>query len=689
MQHTSAKVIVGRDLRFRLPAYVPPEVFEKLHQVTPYNKSCFTIPYAATEATLRQIKQVYRKAGFELEFSYDTLEALKQARKTERVITFKHEGAQVLVQAKSFLPALVDEKLRKTWAIFDGTKKRWTLRQPGAILLAKQAFEKAGLTVRLEGFNFRRNLPRLKLPRTVPVRLFTFQSTAVKFIIQKQGRAGLFDDMGLGKTIEAMAATLELVRQGKARRILILAPSSLLFQWQLELHKRFNLQPTLVTSSTPKLDRADAFTSPLVLMNYELFLREHETILEKQFDTVILDEVTRVKSFNAKTSDAVKRILASNVIALTGTPLENRLAELHNIVTIIQPGYLGSWKQFVAEFANEDEFHNVTLKRSEVRKLRSRLRKISIRRTKKEVAKDLPELTTQWVTVKLAKSQQYLYDFLADMFVKTITTMEKNRRLKRESVIENPLAQQGEELRQLTLLREVCADVSMIRNYLQNMETRKDVSAEQFKESKFYKVLKELATHLEPENSKLSELLELLEALLVNEHKVVIFSQYAQIVNVISEALTKQKVSNVTHTGTISAGVKQTVLKQFKTNKSIKVLVASDSAQYGLNLQEADVVINYDLPWNPAKLQQRISRLHRIGQKNRVLAINLLVKDTVEENVKETLKEKADLFKTITGTDLIETEVIPVQLLMKWFGLPNLSRGEVELIPQEESKVSV
>ncbi len=201
--------------------------------------------------------------------------------------------------------------------------------------------------------------------------------------------------------------------------------------------------------------------------------------------------------------------------------------------------------------------------------------------------------------------------------------------------------------------------------------------------------MKELATHLEPENSKLSELLELLEALLENEHKVVIFSQYAQIVNVISEALTKQKVSNVTHTGTISAGVKQTVLKQFKTNKSIKVLVASDSAQYGLNLQEADVVINYDLPWNPAKLQQRISRLHRIGQKIRVLAINLLVKDTVEENVKETLKEKADLFKTITGTDLIETEVIPVQLLMKWFGLPNLSRGEVELIPQEESKVSV
>jgi SNF2 family DNA or RNA helicase len=181
-----------------------------------------------------------------------------------------------------------------------------------------------------------------------------------------------------------------------------------------------------------------------------------------------------------------------------------------------------------------------------------------------------------------------------------------------------------------------------------------------------------VVARLEPENAKLVELRELVEDLTEQSHKLVIFSQFVPIVNLIQEELAGQGIPTLVYHGQLSNDERNLTLKKFTETSDYRVLASTDAGQFGLNLQAADVVVNYDLPWNPARLQQRIARLHRIGQTNKVLAVNFVVKGTIEEHVRDVLERKRKLFRDVTVSEMADSEDLTLEELRDIFGLDML-----------------
>ena len=181
---------------------------------------------------------------------------------------------------------------------------------------------------------------------------------------------------------------------------------------------------------------------------------------------------------------------------------------------------------------------------------------------------------------------------------------------------------------------------------------------------------------LEPENAKLVELKELVDDLTEQSHKIVIFSQFIPVVNLIQEELDGKGIHTLVYHGQLSRDERIINLRRFTEQSDFSVLASTDAGQFGLNLQAADVVVNYDLPWNPARLLQRIARLHRIGQTNKVLAVNFVVKGTIEEHVRDVLERKRDLFRKVTVSDMTDSEELSLDELREIFGFDMVKLAE-------------
>ncbi len=233
---------------------------------------------------------------------------------------------------------------------------------------------------------------------------------------------------------------------------------------------------------------------------------------------------------------------------------------------------------------------------------------------------------------------------------------------------EGPNPFTANRIRLYTLLREACADISMIAGYLRRKQRENTRDAMTLRESAIFRRLIRAVSKLEPENAKLVELKELVKDLTEQGHKLVIFSQYVPVVNLIQEELSNEGTPTLVYNGQLSQDARIQALKDFQENPEYRVLASTDAGQFGLNLQAADVVVNYDLPWNPARLQQRIARLHRIGQVNKVLAVNFVVKGTVEEHVRDVLERKRKLFRDVTVSDLAESHDLDLDELKEIFG---------------------
>jgi SNF2 family DNA or RNA helicase len=450
----------------------------------------------------------------------------------------------------------------------------------------------------------------------------------------------------------------------------IVAPNAVIEQWRGELAEKFNLSPTLVTSKRKLKERMTLYDDALVILNYELLRTDLELILQRSFDTLILDEVTRVKNWDTQTSEAVKRIITRNVIALTGTPLENHLGELYNIVNIVRPGFFGRYKEdFLAKYTIKisgqgwQATHPI-INPETLPELRNELRRISIRRTKAQVLRQLPALTMQYVYTEPARNQKMIYDILQTGLGETIL----DEYAFSASSEEGPNPFTANRIRLYTLLREACADISMIAGYLRRKQRENTRDAMALRESAIFRRLMRAVSRLEPENAKLVELKELVSDLTEQGHKLVIFSQYVPIVNLIQDELGNEGIATLTYHGQLLEDARIRVLRDFTHSPDYRVLASTDAGQFGLNLQAADVVVNYDLPWNPARLQQRIARLHRIGQVNKVLAVNFVVKGTVEEHVRDVLERKRRLFRDVTVSEIAESEELSLDELRDVFG---------------------
>lgn len=669
------RVLVQPSMAIQPEVHVPQPSFGSLVEITPFRDGFFRHPLTLNPEVA---KETYRQAGLRLLYSPRALRLIREHRTV--ILEYDTDGVVWVRPLKDdSLKEMLDDRTFKTYVIWSPYYDAYRLRQAGSVKFAKQAFENEGVHVLLRNFpETEARLAVIRLPRKINVTLYPFQRKAVEFILRNNGRACLFDEMGLGKTITATTALLELIKQKKASRAIIVTPNAVVEQWHGELVEKFNLEPTMVSSRRTLSERMELYNDPLIVMNYELLRTDLELILQKNFDTLILDEVTRVKNWDTQTSEAAKKLIVRNVIALTGTPLENHLGELYNIVNIVQPGFFGRY--------NEDFLARFTLKLSgqgwqgsrpivnpeNLPELRREVRVVSIRRTKAQVLKQLPALTTQYVYTEPARNQKMIYDILQENLGETV--LEEYAYSTSDQEGPNPFT--ANRLRLYTLLREACADISMIAGYLRRKQRENTEDAQALRESSIFKKLIRVLANLEPENAKLVELKELVSELTEQGHKIVVFSQFVAVVNLIQEELSSLGIPTLVYHGQLSGNDRTMHLRQFIEQTEYRVLASTDAGQFGLNLQAADVVVNYDLPWNPARLQQRIARLHRIGQANKVLAVNFVVKGTVEEHVRDVLERKRKLFRDVTVSEIAESEDLSLDELREVFGFDMLKLAE-------------
>lgn len=437
-------------------------------------------------------------------------------------------------------------------------------------------------------------------PDLLTVSLYDYQLRGAVFLACR-GRSILGDDMGLGKTAQTLAAIELLARERNIGRVLVVAPASVKYQWEGEI-KRFTGRAVQVIDGDTQ-DRDAQYATPTFyrLVNYEQVVRDRDSINGWKPDVIVLDEAQRIKNWESKTSRAVKKLESRYAMVLTGTPLENRLEELYSIVQFVDERRFGPAYQFLHDHRRIDTDGRLIGYRN-LDQIRDKLAPIFLRRTRAEVLTQLPERTDSNRFVELHPEQEAAYSeqraALARLVGKGYLSDLDRKRV----------------LACLANLRLICDSL----------------------------VLFDKQTHVSP---KLDEFAELVPELLADgDHKLVVFSQWEGMTDLAAEVLDKLRVEYVSLHGKLSGKERKTVMEQFTRQPECRVFLSTDAGGVGLNLQAADTVINLELPWNPAVLEQRIARVHRMGQKRPVRVINLVTRGTVEERVLQTLKAKQELF---------------------------------------------
>ncbi len=446
--------------------------------------------------------------------------------------------------------------------------------------------------------------------------LYPFQADGTGFLVSRR-HCLLADDMGLGKSIQTIAAALEQRNRGKIKKALIFVPKSIISQWVNEIEKFSGEKAIYIAGDKAQralaLTEAEQPSSFFIVTNYETILRDTEALARLKPDLVVLDEAQRVGSYQAKTTELIKRHFKSPYRwALSGTPLENALSEVHSIMDWIDDGVLGPWWIFRNEYLIYGGFKGKQIVGSRnLVQLHEQISPFMLRRRKAGVLKDLPAVTINTYEVDLDKDEWDLYKVLRQKLYEHCERLRKAQKPDAEEVASRA---SGEMLSALVYLRECCDHTALVSE-----ELRK--------------------------SSKLAELKNILQDL--GDQKVVIFTEFAECLKLIAQAL---PMKYVTLYGAMDDTSRIRAINSFVNQLDVRVFLSTEAGGVGLNLQVASTIINYDLPWNPAKLQQRVGRLHRIGQKNTVTCINLLAKNTIEEHVVDVLNEKTALFtKVIDG----------------------------------------
>lgn len=431
------------------------------------------------------------------------------------------------------------------------------------------------------------------------------------------GRAILADDMGLGKTIQGVGVAELLARHAGIDRVLVICPTSLKAQWRNEIERFSHRTCQLVMGSAE--DRVEQYSTDafFTICNYEQVLRDIMAIESTRWDLIILDEGQRIKNWEARTTRIVKSLQSRFALVLTGTPLENRLDELYSVVQFVDGRHLGPGFRFFNRHKVVDE-KGYVLGYQHLDELRERLKPILLRRTRDLVLKDLPPRNTEIVRIPPTDEQASLNG----------THMQIVASIIRKSYIsEMDLLR----LRQALLMCRMAADSTFLVD----------------------KVAPGFST-------KLEYLDELFEQLFVDaDHKAVLFSEWTRMLNLIEPLLKKRGIQFVRLEGKIPQKKRQQLVNEFQKNPDCKVFLSTNAGSTGLNLQAADTVINVDLPWNPAVLEQRIARAHRMGQKQPVNVFILVTLETLEEQLLQTIGQKKEL--ALAALDY-ESEISEVNL---------------------------
>jgi len=437
------------------------------------------------------------------------------------------------------------------------------------------------------------------------IRPYLYQSIGIWKAVEC-GRCLLADEMGLGKTIQAIAAAAILERELNIKKVLVICPTSLKYQWQSEIHKFTDLSTHVITGN--KLKRRDTYSKNQDFFNiisHHLSYYDVEELINLNPDLIILDEAQRIKNWSTKMSRSIKRIPSRYAFVLTGTPLENKIEELYSILQFTNPYILPPVFEFLHRHRITDELGKV-IGYKNMHEIRSQLEPIMVRRKKAEVLKELPERSVQNIFLRPTKEQLDIHDEYANSLTRIVHKWRKYGFLSEE-----------DRLRMMSLMQKMrmVADSTYL---IDQMQDRYD--------------------------TKLEEIQNLIhEILSIEDNKVVLFSEWLNMHHLIIETLKEESINYEFLNGSVASHKRGEMVERFQNDPDCRVFLSTDAGGTGLNLQAASHLINVDLPWNPAKLEQRIARIHRIGQLKHVQIINLISLDTIEYKMLDRLSFKANM----------------------------------------------
>lgn len=446
------------------------------------------------------------------------------------------------------------------------------------------------------------------------VELLPYQLDGIAFAVGA-GRAVLADDMGLGKTIQGVGVAELLAQEAGIRKVLVVCPASVKSQWRNEIRRFSHRDVQIIAGSTAGRARQYDNDCFFTICNYEQVLRDILAIEQVHWDLIILDEGQRIKNWESKTARVMKGLKSPFALVLSGTPLENRLDELYSVVQFVDDRRLGPGFRFFHRHRLVDETGRV-IGYTNLDQLRANLKPILLRRTRESVLQQLPPRSTEIIRIAPTDEQVEI----------------NNTQMRIVSQITN---------------KAFITEMDLLR--LQKALLMCRMAADST-----YLVDKEPPGY----SSKLERLAELVEELFAEPaRKAVLFSEWTTMLNLIEPILKRLKLNFVRLDGSVPQKKRQELVHRFHHDPRCRLFITTNAGSTGLNLQAADTVINVDLPWNPAVLEQRIGRAHRMGQKRPVQVYVLVTEDTLEERLLTTLSAKHDLALAALDPDSDVTKV--------------------------------
>ena len=457
-------------------------------------------------------------------------------------------------------------------------------------------------------------------PEGLQVQLRPYQLEGLAWLqyLRAQNLGGILaDDMGLGKTAQALAHVLVEKHAGRLDLpVLVVLPTSLIFNWQAEVRR---MAPELLLLTLQGPDRADLFAQmhnhDLVLTTYPLLWRDMDALATQHFHLVILDEAQMVKNAGSRSARALRRLQTRHSLCLTGTPMENHLGELWAQFDWLMPGFLGDARHFAARWRKPIEENGETLRAA---LLAQRVRPFILRRRKQDVASELPPRTEVIRRVQLHGHQRELYES-----VRVAADVQVRRVLQRQSFN----GAQISILDALLKLRQVCCDPRLLKR------------------------ASSATTASTMERAKLELLADMLPALVEEGRRVLVFSQFTELLELIAEQLQTLALPFLSLTGKTSPKDRGSVVQRFQAQEVPILLLSLKAGGVGINLTTADTVIHMDPWWNPAVHEQATARAHRIGQDQPVFVYKLVVEGSIEERMLELQARKLALADSVLGHD--------------------------------------
>jgi SNF2 family DNA or RNA helicase len=458
-----------------------------------------------------------------------------------------------------------------------------------------------------EGLQAPKHLPQLTpLPHQLEV---------AKQVVEKMnGKAILADEVGLGKTIEAGLILKEYMIRGLVKKVLILVPASLVSQWASELNQKFYI-PAVQQKKSYMWEQYDVIVSSIDTAKRS---PHREIVYEQDYDLIIIDEAHKLKNNKTKNYEFVQNLKKKFCLLLTATPIQNRIDEIFNLVSLLKPGHLGNQENF------EESFGKKSRSIDDHEHLKELVNKVMIRNRRDDTGIEWTKRKVETVPIEFSETEQELYNAISayrSSFSGFASSMFSI----------------------LTLQREACSSREAVYFTLKKMlEKKNEDGSSAVPEDMVMGLMKKVEQVTQ--NSKAEKAVELIKQI---DDKVIIFTEYRATQMYLQWFLQQNGISSVPFRGGFKRGKKDWMRELFKGK--FQVLIATEAGGEGINLQFCNHIINYDLPWNPMRLEQRIGRIHRLGQEKDVHIYNFATKNTVEEHILKLLYEKINLFERVIG----------------------------------------